>query len=114
MSYTPTVWKTGDIVSSQRLNKLEEGVKGAYEVMVINTTDGTLDKTWQEIYDAMAQGKVCVVRSDNGTTEGRINTFVVISVYVAEGTYMLTADMYTYRASSATGTLSLGGGEDIG
>lgn len=26
MSYEPTVWKTGDIVSSEKLNKLEEGV----------------------------------------------------------------------------------------
>ena len=29
MSYEPTVWKTGDIVSSAKLNKLEEGVAGA-------------------------------------------------------------------------------------
>ena len=26
MSYEPTIWKTGDIVSSEKLNKLEEGV----------------------------------------------------------------------------------------
>lgn len=26
MSYEPTVWKTGDIVSSEKLNKLENGV----------------------------------------------------------------------------------------
>ena len=44
MSYTPTEWKTGDIVSSQRLNKLEEGVKNAYEVMVINGTVSTSDR----------------------------------------------------------------------
>lgn len=29
MSYEPTVWKTGDVVSSEKLNKLEEGVAGA-------------------------------------------------------------------------------------
>lgn len=29
MSYTPTVWKSGDVVSSLKLNKLENGVKDA-------------------------------------------------------------------------------------
>lgn len=29
MSYEPTIWKTGDIVSSEKLNKLENGVAGA-------------------------------------------------------------------------------------
>ena len=29
MSYEPTVWKTGDIVTSEKLNKLENGVKDA-------------------------------------------------------------------------------------
>ena len=67
MSYTPTNWQTGDIVSSQRLNKLEEGVKNAYDVMVINGTvsisdrDGTVNGvTLQaqagEIFDAAMAG----------------------------------------------------------
>ncbi len=114
MAYTKNTWADGDIVTSAKLNHMEDGIANADGIMVINDTDNGLDKTWQEIYNAMAQGKVCVVRSDHGTPEGGINTFMVISVYVAEGTYTLTADMYTYRASSATGTLSLGGGEDIG
>lgn len=29
MSYEPTNWKTGDVVTSQKLNKLEQGVAGA-------------------------------------------------------------------------------------
>ena len=102
MSYTPTEWKTGDIVSSQRLNKLEEGVKDAYEVMFINDADSVLDKTWQEIYDAMAQGKLCVVRRVGGTPEDGIMTDTVISVYNSKGTYYVSAGD-TYRAPSATG-----------
>ena len=31
MSYTPTVWASGDIVTSQKLNKLENGVQAASE-----------------------------------------------------------------------------------
>ena len=53
MSYEPTNWKAGDTVTSAKLNKLEQGVARA-EVLFVNAdpeTD-TLDRTWQEIYDA--------------------------------------------------------------
>lgn len=29
MAYEPTIWQTGDVVSSEKLNKLENGVAGA-------------------------------------------------------------------------------------
>ena len=109
MSYTPTEWKTGDIVSSQRLNKLEEGVKDAYEVMVINDNDGTLDKTWQEIYDAMAQGKLCVIRTDFGTPEGGIFNDAVNNVVLESGEYLVKIGSdVPYSASSATGYPAVG------
>ena len=115
MSYTPTNWQTGDIVSSQRLNKLEEGVKDAYEVMVINDTNATLDKTWQEIYDAMAQGKLCVIRKDFGDLEGGISINTVNSVALEETKYMVVAGNVGFSASSATGYPALDtGGLPVG
>jgi len=36
MPYTPTVWQTGDIVSSERLNKLEQGVADATSEEIID------------------------------------------------------------------------------
>lgn len=36
MPYTPTVWKTGDIVSSEKLNKLEQGVADATSEEIID------------------------------------------------------------------------------
>ena len=80
MSYTPTVWNTGDIVSSQRLNKLEEGVKDAYEVMVINGTvtfddrtqavfTATMEKTAEEIYNAAEAGMLLVFAYTIGTSK---------------------------------------------
>lgn len=64
MSYEPTNWKTGDVVTSAKLNKLEQGVaSGAMIVTGYNTIsgNGTLNKTWQEIYDAASQGKSVVL-----------------------------------------------------
>lgn len=65
MSYTPTVWKTGDIVTSEKLNKLENAIPQG-GVMMIGTEeiDDTtyLTATWQEINDAMRNGNVVFVR----------------------------------------------------
>lgn len=57
MSYEPTNWQAGDIVTSAKLNKMEQGIKN--NILIANfiltnesSDDGYLDKTWQEIYDA--------------------------------------------------------------
>lgn len=55
MSYTPTEWKSGDTVTSAKLNKMEAGIAEGCSggVLVVNSSnDGTLDKTWVEIYEA--------------------------------------------------------------
>ena len=43
-------------------------LNGGGSGLVINYTEsgitGTLDKTWQEIHDAMAQGKACTIISE--------------------------------------------------
>ena len=50
MPYEPTTWKSGDVVTSAKLNKIEGGIANA--VLIVHDNDGTLDKTWQEIHDA--------------------------------------------------------------
>ena len=60
MAYEPTVWKSGDVVTSDKLNKLEQGVAssggggGGGGVLLVHEDGetGILDKTWQEIHDA--------------------------------------------------------------
>lgn len=29
MSYTPTEWKTGDVITAEKLNNMESGIAGA-------------------------------------------------------------------------------------
>lgn len=66
MAYEPTNWKTGDVVTSAKLNKLEQGVAAGSGVLVVHSTYDestqtvTLDKTWQEIYDASHNGSLVV------------------------------------------------------
>lgn len=54
MSYEPTNWKDGDLVTSAKLNKIEQGIAAGGGVLIVHYENGTLDKTWQEIHDADA------------------------------------------------------------
>lgn len=58
MSYTPTTWVTGDPITATKLNKLENGVANAGSALIVsyNAVTGALDKTVQEIYDAITSG----------------------------------------------------------
>ena len=72
MSYTPTTWATGDVITAEKLNKLENGVADGTKLFVINATGvasqdnpqttPTLDKTYDEIkaaYDAGMTPVIC-------------------------------------------------------
>ena len=65
MSYTPTEWKKGDLITSEKLNKIEEGIVdaasssggGSGVFIVHGNNDGSnlvLDKTLGEIKTAFA------------------------------------------------------------
>lgn len=65
MSYTPTNWKSGDVVTSAKLNKLEQGVAGAGDVTIVHAVNETLDMTAGAILDA-AQNRIVVLVVDGG------------------------------------------------
>lgn len=58
MAYEKQTWAKGDVVTSAKLNHMEDGIATGGGVLVVHgAIDGatmTLDKTWQEIYDADA------------------------------------------------------------
>lgn len=59
MAYSKTTWANGDVITAAKLNNMENGIDGATSLIAAITIDGddkTLDKTWQEIYDALAAG----------------------------------------------------------
>lgn len=69
MSYTPTQWKDGDLVTSAKLNKMEQGIangSGGSLIVHMDQETGALDKTWKEIYDAMQEKYVCIVVNYEG------------------------------------------------
>lgn len=87
MAYTPTNWKDGDIISAEKMNKLEQGVAegGGGGVLLVNVTESsdgggstpvvnsaspmltaessssstfTVDKTYGEVDAAVKAGKM--------------------------------------------------------
>lgn len=103
MAYEPTVWKSGDVVTSAKLNKLEQGVASGGGVLTVHEGEGkVLDKTWQEIYDA---GFSVLELSVGGRTYGVLAQIVesdedYVVVYVTLGQ---TLRPQIYVANSADG-----------
>ena len=79
MSYTPTVWTTGDIVTAEKLNKMEGGIEDAnegggssdspifYVTISYDETTGEpeSDKTFEEIATAFAANKIIIAREQS-------------------------------------------------
>lgn len=65
MAYQPTVWARGDVVTSAKLNKLENGVKATgealYVELMIDGETGWLNKTLSEMVSAANSGNRVIV-----------------------------------------------------
>lgn len=70
MSYTPTTWANGDTITAAGLNKMEQGIAGSVMLMHVDMGTGICDKTWQQVYDALAAGTP-VYYTESGTNSGR-------------------------------------------
>lgn len=77
MMYTPTVWKNGDVITEQKLNKLEQGLEDAgCKIAVINVTltavgtsyTCTPDKTFAEVMALIEDGYIPVYLFSEGAS----------------------------------------------
>ena len=110
MSYTPTEWQSGDIVTSTKLNKLENGVAAASGggVLVVNVamneaqTAYVMDKTYAEIHAALLTGAVFTVNQVDTAGGYQISADqIVADVHdsgQAEAPYVLT----TYNGGNSS------------
>lgn len=87
MAYDPTVWKSGDTITSAKLNKLENGLAEASGggtgggVLKVNVNEqGQMDKTYAEIKAAFLEG---IVFNINLTPEG-YNLWIMTDCYDSE------------------------------
>lgn len=106
MSYTPTNWNTGDTITASAMNKIENGIAnaGGGDILYdIGVEDGTLDKTWTEIYTAHSGGKIVrIVQSAEGLAE----TQYVLATFNNNGSYRVyfsNTGSAWYQTSSVNG-----------
>lgn len=105
MSYTKTTWANGDVITAEKLNNLENGVVGAFPLVVEVTINGytaTLGNTWQEIHDALALGVPCFSHSVNeGSSAAGLS--LITSAYYDNEYYMVEDGFGSYTTDSANG-----------
>ena len=69
MAYTPTEWKNGDVITAEKLNKIENGIKDIpnddFYITITYINEVTMDKTFEEITEAYTQGKRLLVKLVN-------------------------------------------------
>lgn len=105
MSYEPTTWKDGDLVTSAKLNKIEQGIAAGSGILIVHIiVDGenppVLDKTWQEIHDADA---CYIIERDNGSSScGLVTGTSIYEDQYDVGVYKFTSFPQTFSADSST------------
>ena len=101
MSYTPTVWVNGDIITAEKLNKLENGLLsgGVFWITENEIAEDAyaLDKTYAEIEEAILNGMMPFVKRVDGLVSPVVN-------YGYSGFYYIGCNV-NYKSNSSTGVL---------
>lgn len=101
MSYEPTVWKSGDVVTSAKLNKLEQGVAGGGSggdnfrvTFTYNEDTWVCDKTLQEICEAEETGKIIYFNLDSQYYSKLYTTTYLLASYDDGGTTKYAVEVF--------------------
>ena len=107
MSYTKQTWQSGDTITAQKLNHIEDGIADG-GVLVVNsvhdeqTHTTTLGKTWQEIMNT-AYFIVVLNSSDDPETPSQVLIAGSGRGYDGEIGYYVDAGDTTYTTDSPDG-----------
>ena len=110
MAYEPKTWQCGETVTADDLNHIEQGVAEASEgagsglfAIHENVDTRALDKSWEEIMDAVSQGKLAYVMAGASPSIS-----VAVVSWVAEETeetvvYIVRTEEATYSTIAPEG-----------
>lgn len=111
MSYIPTEWKTGDVITADKLNNMESGIanggSGGSTAIIATITpapDDELyeykcDKTFDELVQALEGGKQVYFKLPNSTTLIGVTSFGELDV-TATYVYVQKKDNTTLTITS--------------
>lgn len=73
MAYEKQTWATGDVITESKLNHMEDGIAnggGGSFVVHENVETSELDKTWNEIFNAIKSNTLPIIyRATNNNVE---------------------------------------------
>ena len=102
MAYTPTVWKTGDVITAVKLNKAEDGIADAYDVMYVDfafnaeTHEYVTESVLADVLEAIGDGKYVVFR--NAISEG---TYAFYQIVEYDSSSISIVNIYNNQGSLA-------------
>ena len=91
--YEKQTWKTGDVITEEKLNHMEDGIasggSGGGVLIARGTQDEStsnmvLDKTWKEINDAFQSGTIVLYKEESAGITASETTRQILSVYTNE------------------------------
>lgn len=103
MSYIPTIWQNGDIITAEKLNKLENAIGINAEVYTCLMDKNSTKITYSELYNLMQEDDTPIfLKGDNG------DYALITSVQQYEDQYYINIDgNYKSGSGSATDTITI-------
>ena len=112
--YTPTEWATGDVITADKLNKMEGGIEDiSSQTLIVEASlvdySVVLNKTWQEIKEHVDSG--CPVFCYRKVNSSLTQIYNIAQVYISESnTYIVNA----IDAAAGSGIMSFYAGAPDG
>lgn len=108
MAYTKNTWASGDVVTSAKLNNIENGIASGGVLVVNMDENGVLDKTYSDISSA-AFAVVTFIDYGEGDyppihTIDPVQAYYHNTMFNPQGYYVNTA-YYTFFSATETGQL---------
>ncbi len=108
MAYTKQTWATGDVITEEKLNHIEDGIANAGGSLVLTEDEnGTLNHTWEEIQNALMSGKLVGMAANIEVNTGifvtRLTIVNSVGMYSDSNEYIVTVGEQDYMANSPTG-----------
>ena len=121
MAYEPTQWRSGDTITSERLNKMEQGIAGSGDVYVLHTTQtvtpaetggGVPTITYSSV-ELREDGLPMWLIVDNMTIENNNTTFAGVKYLISYDNefFYYSEKLHVNRSTGeVTDTVESGGG----
>lgn len=110
MAYIKNTWATGDTITAAKMNNIEDGIEEAAQsgggALICNSTytgeTYVLDKTAQEIYDALLAGTPAYIKYQYGSPEVYMGELYLAPI-IRFSNYNYTNDMHIYASRPSVG-----------